>query len=106
MLSMRQEAAQNLSLHPPLLALPPAAGEGTPRTCDSVSPPNMLAGCARGAARKDSALGSRAESATQLAIDSGSGVQGKACTSARANCSGVHTCAQQSADAPSGSRVL
>ena len=39
-----------------------------------------------------SAEGSRACSATQFAIDSGSGIQGKLCTSARANCSGVQTC--------------
>ena len=39
-----------------------------------------------------SAEGSLACSATQLAIDSGSGIQGKLCTSARAYCSGVHTC--------------
>lgn len=40
-----------------------------------------------------SAEGSRACSATQLAMHSGSGIQGKLCTRALANCSGVHTCA-------------
>jgi hypothetical protein len=34
---------------------------------------------------------------------SGSGVQGKACTSARANCSGVHTCVKHSAAQPTHS---
>ncbi len=46
--------------------------------------------------RSSSAVGSRACSATQLAIQTGSGIQGKLCTSARANCSGVHTCKEGS----------